>query len=368
MKVTGLSLWVVPVNHRGNWVFAELRTDAGLAGAGEASHSGDDVRCVAALRQFGERLLGEDPRRVGALAGELSSQVDGLVAATAMSALEQALWDLLGQSLSAPVHALFGGRLREVVPLYANINRGARDRSPENFAARATAAVAEGFKAVKLAPFDEVHHSRMDGPTLLRAAAAGIDRVRAVREAVGQVVDVLVDCHSRFDPATAVQVAAALAPLGIYWFEEPVRREPVSLLAEVRRRVSMPVAAGEEFFGAAGFAELIERHACDYVMPDVKHCGGLQALGRIASLAETHGVAVAPHNPAGPLSTLASVQACAVLPNLWRLEYQWGEVPWRAEVLNPPECLSGGAIPVPAGPGLGAALNREFLKPHVVPT
>lgn len=367
MKITGFDIHRVHVNHRGGWLFIEVHTDAGLTGTGEASHSGNDALCAAALRQMAESFVGEDPRRIEAHWLRWSRQISGLVQGTALSALEQALWDILGQSLGAPVYQLLGGAVRERIPLYANINRGAQDRSPELFAGRARGAVAEGFRAVKLAPFDEVHHTRMDGRTLRRAAEPGLARVAAVREAVGPEVEVLVDCHSRFDPATAVQVAAELESLGVFWFEEAVSRHPVELLREVRSAVNLPIAAGEEFFGRSEFYDLLASHACDYVMPDVKHCGGIAELRRIAALAETLGITVTPHNPAGPVSTAASVHLCAVIPNFFRLEYQWGEVDWRADLLEPAERIIDGTMALPEQPGLGIRLNPRVLAAHATP-
>lgn len=361
MKIVGFEVHSVPVNHRGGWVFVEVHTDAGATGTGEASQSGNDVLCIAALRQMAESLVGQDPRRIEAHWQRLSREVAGIVQATALSALEQALWDILGQSLGAPVYQLLGGAVRDTIPLYANINRGAKDRSPAHFAARARAAVAEGFRAVKLAPFDEVHVHRMDGRVLRRAAEPGLARVAAVREAVGPEVEVMVDCHSRFDPATAVQVCRELEALGVFWFEEAVARHPVSLLREVRSAVNLPIAAGEEFFGRGEFYELLTTHACDYVMPDVKHCGGIAEGRRIAALAETVGIAVTPHNPAGPVSTAAGLHLCAVLPNFFRLEFQWGEVDWRFRLVEPAETIVDGSFRLPTGPGLGLRLNRETL-------
>jgi galactonate dehydratase len=367
MKIINLSTFIVHVNHRGNWVFVEVETDAGIVGTGEASHSGNDALCVAALKQMGESLIGADPRRVNAHWQHLARAASGRVQRTALSAMEMALWDIVGQVANVPVHQLFGGAVREKIPLYANVNRGAQDRSPEHFAQRARAAVAEGFKAVKVAPFDEVHHARMDAGNLRRAAEKGLERVAAVREAVGEGVDVLVDCHCRFDVATARQVAVELAALNVFWFEEPVSRHPVALLREVKDSVNLPIAAGEEFFGCEEFYELLTMRACHYAMPDVKHCGGIAEGRRIAALAETVGVAVSPHNPAGPVSTAASVHLCAVLPNFLMLEYQWGEVDWRCDLMIPPETVVDGCLALPDAAGLGVRLNREVLDALTTP-
>ncbi len=347
MKITNLTTHVVHVNHRGNWVFVQVATDAGIVGTGEASHSGNDALCVAALKQMGTSLVGKDPRRIETHWQRLSRSASGRVERTAMSAVEQALWDIVGQVANVPIYQLFGGAVRDRIRLYANINRGAQDRSPESFAQRAQAAVAEGFKAIKLAPFDEAHHSRMGEGNLWRSAAMGLTRVAAVREAVGDSVDVLVDCHCRFDVATARQVAQELAQLNVFWFEEPVSRHPVALLREVKDAVSLPIAAGEEFFGREEFYELLTTRACHYAMPDVKHCGGIAEARRIAALAETVGIPVSPHNPAGPVSTAASVHLCATLPNFLMLEYQWGEVDWRRDLTIPSETIVDGCLALP---------------------
>lgn len=367
MKITNLTTHVVHVNHRGNWVFVQVATDAGIVGTGEASHSGNDALCVAALKQMGAALAGKDPRCIEAHWQPLSRSASGRVERAALSAVEQALWDILAQSLGAPIYQMLGGAVREKIRLYANINRGAQDRSPENFARRAKAAVAEGFKAVKLAPFDEVHHSRLGEGNLRRAAETGLARVAAVREAVGDEVDVLVDCHCRFDVPTARHIAEELAPLNVFWFEEPVPRHPVGLLREVKDSVPLPIAAGEEFFGREEFYELLTSRACHFAMPDVKHCGGIAEARRIAALAETVGIPVSPHNPAGPVSTAASVHLCATLSNFLMLEYQWGEVDWRRDLTLPPETIVDGCLALPDAPGLGLRLNEDELTRHSLP-
>ena len=366
MKIINLTTHVVHVNHRGNWVFVQVATDAGIVGTGEASHSSNDALCVSALKQMGESLVGKDPRRIETHWQRLSRSASGRVERTALSAVEQALWDIVGQVANLPIYQLLGGAVREKIRLYANINRGAQDRSPENFAQRAQAAVAEGFKAVKLAPFDEAHHSRMGESDLRHAAETGLTRMAAVREAVGDSVDVLVDCHCRFDVATARQMAEELAKLNVFWFEEPVSRHPVALLREVKDAVSLPIAAGEEFFGREEFYELLTTRACHFAMPDVKHCGGIAEARRIAALAETVGIPVSPHNPAGPVSTAASVHLCATLPNFLMLEYQWGEVDWRRDLTIPSETIVDGCLALPDAPGLGLRLNEDELARHAV--
>jgi galactonate dehydratase len=175
-------------------------------------------------------------------------------------------------------------------------------REPESYAEAAAAAVGEGFTAVKCAPFDGVHWSSLGEPAGRAALEAGLARVRAIRRAVGQEVDLLVDCHWRFDVPTAHRVAEELAAERLYWLEDPVGHDDPEQLREVRVRLGTRLAGGERLLGRGGFRELTERRAVDVVMPDLKHVGGILETKKIAALAEVHGVAVAPHSPAGPVA------------------------------------------------------------------
>lgn len=361
MRIIGVACRRVPVNWRGDWLFVLVRTDAGLTGSGEASHgsSGPDRDALVTNiveRQAAPLLVGHDPRQVRAAVQALRPVAAGLPGWTALSAIEQALWDLAGQAAGLPVWRLLGGRVRESVPLYANINRATKDRRPEGFAASARAAVAEGFRAVKCAPFDEVTPlSGRDGVGR-RLIEAGLARVAAVRAAVGPAVDLYVDCHGRFDVATAVWVAGELARLGVRWFEEPVPTEDRLALAQVRDKVAIELIGGEHLTGPAAAWPYLAEQLFGTLMPDVKHCGGIGGLVTIGEMAAAAGVALAPHNPSGPVALAASVQAAAVLPNLRVLEYAWGEVPWRADLVVPAEAIVDGAATVPEAPGLGLRL------------
>jgi galactonate dehydratase len=280
------------------------------------------------------------------------------VAATAASAVEQALWDLRAQAEGATLAALLGAAAGVgSVPLYANINRATTDRTPAGFAANAALAVAEGFRTVKLAPFDEVVYGTPPGDRR-RLADGGLARVASVREAVGPDIRVLVDCHWRFDVASALSVASALADLNVGWLEDPVPYEdgPADTLA-VRRAAPLPVATGERLISAAAFGPFLAAGAADYYLPDVKHIGGIGELRKLADASAGLGVWITPHNPSGPVSTLASASVLASVPHAAPLEFAWGEVGWRPTVLDPPERVEAGALGLPTGrPGLGARL------------
>ena len=374
VRVTGFELIPVRASQRTVWLLVRLRTDAGITGLGEASDAfgfanttvQDAAQMESTLRGFFRLVEGKSPLDIGAYraAGEPLAIKGGLVAATAFSAIEQALWDLAGKALDVPTYALFGGRLRTTLPCYANVNRATAPRTPAGFAAAAKAAVAEGFRAIKAAPWDGFPPAGSSPAAVEAAVESGIASTAAMREAVGPNVDLMVDCHSFFDVALAERVARRLEPQRLTWYEEPVAPERVEDTLEINRRITQPMAGGEILYGVSGFAPLIQRKAVEVIMPDVKHCGGLLELVRIAAAAESNGVTVAPHNPSGPVSTAASVQVCAVLKNFNLLEYQWGEASWRGDLVSPPERFENGAIRVPDRPGLGVELNDKVAAAH----
>ncbi len=364
MKITDLEPIIVRVNQRGDWVFVRVHTDEGIVGLGEASHSGNDALLLAVLAHYRERLVGQDPTRIQAIWRQLHNKNAGRVEHTALSGVEQALWDVLGQKLGAPIRDLFGGPLRDKLRLYANINRHVTDRTPEGFARAAQQAVAEGFTAVKLAPFDELRspdHIRT-GPKA--AWRKGVERVYAVRAAIGDEVELLVDCHERMDAPEAMMVAQALAEARLYWFEEPVAHTHTDDLARVSAAAPMPTASAESVYAVEGFAPFFQRRLVDILMPDVKHDGGLMETVAIAGAARAAGLLIAPHNPSGPAACAATAQVSCTLSNFVILEYAWGEVPWRAELLEPAERIENGYLLLPAGPGLGHRLNESVVAEH----
>jgi galactonate dehydratase len=291
----------------------------------------------------------------------------GLIPATAFSAIEQALWDLAGKALEVPAFTLFGGAVRRRIPVYANVNRATSPRTPDGFAAAARRAVADGFRAVKAAPFDGFPPAGTPAARVARFIDGGIDAVAAMRSAVGPEVAIMIDCHSFFTVEQAVDIARRLQPQNLTWYEEPVAPERVDDTVAIRSRIRQPMAGGEVLFGVSGFAPLIQRRAVHTIMPDVKHCGGLLELTRIAALADAEGVMVAPHNPSGPVSTAASVQVCAGMKNVNYLELQYGEVDWRASVVRPAERFVDGTIDVSDRPGLGIELDDAAIRARSLP-
>lgn len=370
-----------------------LATDDGSTGLGEGSAAGSDAAVAAAAADLFAAVLADQPvTSIARLIEELRSlagPMPGIARATAASALEQCLWDLRGQDVGLPIYALLGGQRRDRIPLYANVNRGLIDRSPAAFAERGRQAASSGFRAVKCAPFDGVRPEAVRESDTRGAIELGIERVQAVRRAIGDEVDLMVDCHGRFDRETAVEVASRLASYDLLWLEEPLSTHPdMHVLAAVRdgdpfmahqevdptygglgdvaAASPIPLAGGEFFFGLAQFEEVLRTGALRYLMPDVKHCGGLWEALRIGTLAEAHQVSLAPHNPSGAVATLASAHLGAALVAFDRLEYQWLEVPWRASLLDPPERVEHGMLFLPDGPGLGARLDERTVTRYRV--
>ena len=366
LKITKLELIPVRATERTVWLFVRLTTDKKLTGLGEASDAfgfaattkANALQMEAELGAYFELIKGRSPLEIERYRqlGEPRARRGGLIAATAYSAIEQALWDLTGQVLNQPIHALLGGAVRQTLPLYANINRATKPRTPSGFAATAQRAVKEGFTAIKAAPFDG-----FTGPTAERDTENGIACVEAMRAAVGPLAKIMIDCHSFFDVERAVAVARRLEPLNLAWYEEPVDPKRVEETVQIRRRIKQPMAGGETLFGVDGFVPLCRSKAVEVIMPDVKHCGGVKEMTYIAAMARAEGMKVAPHNPAGPVSTAISGQICATLPNFEILELQWGEVDWRGEILSPPERVTQGALLANDRTGLGHALNDRLV-------
>ena len=364
LRITEMELIVVRATARTNWIFLRLKTNEGLTGLGEVS-MGRRAN-FPEVAQFFDIIHERSPfeiQRYRQRGREMVSSGSRELA-TAFSAVEQAQWDLVGKSLRAPLYKLIGGSLRSDLPVYANINRATSDRSPEGFAENAQHAVADGFRAIKAAPFDGFPSLDRPAAEINTATELGIACIEAMRKAIGPDVDLKIDAHSNFDVPLAIKVAQRLEPQSLSWYEEPVPPTDLESTKAIKDKIRQPMAGGEFLFGVKGFAPLCQAQAVDIIMPDVKHCGGVTELQHIATVANLHDVLVSPHNPSGPVSTAASVQLCVGMSNFDILEYQWNEVPWRSELIDPPERFSAGMIQVPDGPGFGVELNESTVRAH----
>src|SRR4051794_14923526 len=233
-RIQQLETFVVKVNARGNWVLVRLRTSDGLTGIGDASHGGPDATRIKQVNDIFGLLKGRSPFEVEAFRRDATRYLDenGTSAVIAFSALEQAMWDITGKRLGVPCFQLFGGPLTLRIRNYANINRSTEERSPAGFAARAREAVAAGFDAVKLAPWDDMPATGTP-QAVERITNLGVARAEAVRSAIGPRVDLLLDAHSHFDLNRGLELARRVEPLNLFWLEEVVPAKPVDNLAEI---------------------------------------------------------------------------------------------------------------------------------------
>ena len=367
MKIAAISTRVVNARMR-NWVFVKVETDQGLVGWGEASLEWKTRAVVGCVEDLAPLILGQDPRRIEHLYQTMyrhSFFRMGVIGMSALSGIEQACWDIFGKSLGVPVYQLLGGAVRDSIRMYDHLGGGEMNAlylqdQPERMAERARESVAAGYSAIKalVVPVSEP----LDGVAPIRRAEACM---AAIREAVGDGVDIMVDLHGRTTPAMAIQYGQALAPYRLFFFEEPCPPENLSALAEVARGLpGVPIATGERLVTRFQFRELFEQGACAVVQPDLCHCGGLWEARKIAAMAETSYVSVAPHNPLGPIATAAAIQFGFATPNFLIQEAIRSDVPWRDEVVTTPIRVVDGHVSLPEGPGLGIEVDEVAAARH----
>ncbi len=331
MRITDVKTYVVG-NPWKNWVFVKMETDEGVVGWSEATMGLNTRPVEAAIHEMRPLYLGADPLKINLLWDSLYKGLylaTSSVPVTAMTALEMACWDILGKVLNRPVHALLGGAMRERIRAYANgWYQGPRD--PAFFAERAQAVVAMGYTALKFDPFGDAYRF-IDRDELRRSLAI----VGAVREAVGDAVDLLIEGHDRFSVSTAIEVGHALAGFRPFWFETPVMSTEVAAMAEVARAVPVRVVGGERFARLTDFARLLETRVVDVVQPEILECGGVSGLAKVAALAEGYESFVAPHNAQSPFTTVVNTHVGATLPNLLIQEcFDDFLVPWSRDVVS----------------------------------
>ncbi len=362
MKITRVSSLVVNANMR-NWVFVKVETDQpGLYGWGEATLEWKTRSVVGAIEDISRYILGEDPRRIEHLYQVMYRQYFwkvGIEGMTAISGIEQALWDIKAKWLDVPLYELLGGRVRDRVRVYNHLGGGQMksmygSTEPQEFAERALSVKEAGYTALKFMPVP-----RTEPVEGLRSVRYAERLVRTVREAVGPEMDLMVDLHARTWPAMAIQYCHAFEPYGLLFFEEPCPTEDIEATAQVTRASRIPIATGERLVGRHQFRELFEKRACHVIQPDLSHCGGLWEARKIAAMAETYSMAVAPHNPNGPIATAAAVHFALATPNWLIQETISSDVPWRHEVLDEPMEVQDGYIAVPSRPGLGVEVNEK---------
>jgi len=361
VKITAIDTYIAG-NPWKNWLFTKVSTDEGIHGVGEGTLNYFAGTIDTAIKELAPLVLGMDPFQIEILSQRLIRDVyseGGQVHMCAVAAIEIACWDIIGKAVNQPVYNLWGGRCHQKLRAYANgWYRG--PRTPESFGDKAREVARRGYTALKFDPFGSGWRmlSRHDFDL-------SIDIIRAVRDAVGPSVDILVEGHCRFNVSTALELAVAMAPMRPAWFEEPVPHTNIAAMVEVARRSPVPIATGESLSNKQQFAELLKHEAVTILQPEPLNLGGLFATRKIADMIDAHFGVVAPHSAQGPVCSAACVQLNASLPNFYIHEifdeYNEG---WEKEIVENPVEVIDGYIEVPERPGLGIDLNLEEIRKH----
>lgn len=355
------------------WCLLRIHCEDGTVGTGEAGVHGWPRPTAAMIEEMKAYLVGRDPSTIEhhAQALQRHSHFMGALVGGAISAIDIALWDIKAKRAGMPLYQMLGGPYRTEIPLYANYWFIRGGDSPEDYRKQAKAMVACGFRACKFDPFQHTSYSYGDHlSTNLELTeqqrALAIDRLKAVQEAVGPDFPIAIETHAMLNAATAVAMAHRIHRAGIrcMWYEEPAGPEFPEAIADIRRRIPIPVCAGERVHSRYQALPLLQRNAVDFLMPDITRCGGVSEMRKIATLAETFNVPIAPHNPNGPVCTIASAHVMASIPNFHLQEFMLQDVPWRDTVLNRPLPVRNGAFHLDEQPGLGFDLNEDELQKH----
>ena len=359
MKITDIKTFVVDC-FRTNWVFVKVYTDEGLCGVGEGTLEYKEKALVGAVEHLKSSLLGKDPRQIEKHYHDLYRDVywrGGAVLMSALSAVEMALWDILGKSLGIPVYQLLGGKVNEDCRIYVN-GWFAGAKEPQEFAEKAEKKKKKGVTAMKWDPF---------GKSYLQISNRDLDKaircIAAVREAVGEQVDLLIEAHGRFDVPTGIKIAQEVAPFRPMFLEEPVPPNNLEALKAVRDKSPVAISAGERLYTRFDYNELFRLRAADYIQPDVSHAGGIMELKKLAAIAEANYIPFAPHNPSGPVANAATLQIAACCPNFCILEIMYSDVEYRKDITDEQLSYADGKIKIGSRPGIGIELNEaECLK------
>jgi len=349
---------VVVGNPWKNWIFVVVETDEGLVGVGEATGGSETQPRVAAIEEVKHLVIGMDPRNIHEIFHKLYLTAF-LKETPAMAGIEMACWDILGKSLGVPVHTLHGGKVRDSVRVYAN-GWYSGERTPEGFAAKASEVVAKGYTALKFDPFGDAHMQLSRKETRETKALIG-----AVRDAVGDDVDILIEAHDRFSTYAAIEIGNWLKDYDVTWFETPVLSTDVSALVEVARRIPVRMIAGERMHAIHEFGEFLSHNVTDVINPEPLGVGGIWRSLQIAGIAEAHHAEIALHNAESPFKTMVALHIDAVTPNVFIQEcFDDFLEPWVNDVLSGFHRVEDGHLSMPTAPGIGVTLNEEEAKKH----
>ena len=375
MKITAIKTYRLPAEEMGRpgayGRLVKIETDEGISGWSEV-HRGGGYQTrqapivYAAVQTLAAYLIGKDPFHIEhhwQFMLERCRFSGGGGYMCAVSGLEMAMWDIMGKALNTPVYNLFGGPCRDKLRVYGHLWGGSTEEKVEN----ALQMVEWGYNAMKWDPFGN-NPNIVDNPVIdLGRAKQATAEVRAVREAIGPDVDICIEAHGAFNVNSAIRLGRAMEEFNPFFYEEPIPPPNVDAMVKVAQAVNIPIAAGEKLYTLHGFRELLEKQAVEIIQPDLDIAGGLLATRKIAALAEAYLVPVQPHNPLGPVNTLASAQLCATINNfviletLTQLQPERYRPDWWGWIIEDPIRVVDGHIDIPTGPGLGFVINEERL-------
>jgi galactonate dehydratase len=367
MKITRITTQVVNARLR-NWIFVRVETDVpGLIGLGEATLEFQTRAVVGAVEDLAPLVIGQDPRNIEHLWQVMFRHPffkGGVVTMSALSGIDQALYDIKSRDLGIPLWQLLGGLTRQKMRMYDHLGGGDSSAvydsaQAESFAEKAARSRADGFTAVKILAVGKT--APLDGVAALRQAKA---LMAAARDGAGHDMDIMVDLHGRTTAAMAIQYAEVLKPYRPWFLEEPCPPEDWEGTARVARSTTIPIAAGERLVHRREFLPFLQAGAIAVAQPDVCHAGGLTEVRRIAALCDTFGVSMAPHNPLGPVATMVNIHLGFATPNFLIQEVMRADVPWRDEVVQGGAPIVNGFVTPPQGPGIGIEIDAKAAERH----
>ena len=365
MQITDIKTFLVHPGKAKNLCFVKIETDEGIYGWGECYTQSDrDVQITAHVDQLRRYLIGRDPTNIKHFTQMAFDDFAGRRGAMdyycAISGLEHAMWDIAGKAYGAPVYKLLGGACRDKIRVYANGWSGGNP-TPDSLAERASEVIEAGFTALKFDPIP----GRWRTYVSKDVEDAAVENVRAVREAVGPDVDILVEMHRRLAPMHAVRIAHEIERYRPFWYEEPILAENIPALASVRQKINIPVVTGEELYTKFEFREVFEKQAADILNPDVCNVGGILELKEIAAMAEPYFVVISPHNfNSTTVGLAATIQVSAAIPNFLITEYFVNLEELGRDIAKKPFEVKDGYIQIPDAPGLGIDLDEERLAAY----